>query len=83
MFFSEINMNQSQAFKVEIRNSSLHDFEVIYNGNPNNGTGRYWIEIYPPRLLQYLRIAHKHDIIDVMTICEVLVYDLGNACIHI
>ena len=70
------NAEQDQPLLVFIGNTS-GDLSSIFYGYFNNGTGRYWLQLEPPRLLNILRIEHNNTIKDVMTLCEILVYDKG------
>lgn len=74
---SDITLYQSRPFRILIGNlSSATFYEQVYSGGPNRDNNLYWIQLSPPRLLQYVRIEHHME--TTMVVCEVLIYDTGS-----
>ena len=82
LYFTVANIAQYQPLSVSIGNKS-GDLSSIFNGNDNDGTGRYWLQLAPPRLFNTLHIEHNNVAQDVLTLCEILVYDTGLSNIYV
>lgn len=83
MWIEEFNSKQSKPFVVTVGNSTETTTIEVYSGGPNdkirNETNdSYWIVFDQPRLISLLRIEHRSTITNVMTVCEVFVYDTGT-----
>ena len=76
LYLTERNQDQNQPLFVYIGNSS-GDLSGMYYGSSNDGTGRYWLQLDPPRLLNTIRIEHNNTAQHVLVLCEILVYDKG------
>ena len=76
LYFTVANKAQYQPLSVSIGNTS-GDLSIIFNGTGNDGTGRYWLHLAPPRLFNTLHIEHTNVAQNVLTLCEILVYDTG------
>ena len=75
-----IDVSQSKPFNVTISNSTGETtFRTsVYDDPPNDGTFTYDIRLQQPLRAQYIRIKKAGTAHEIMTICEVEVFERGK-----